>query len=68
MNRIEEIELIQKIGKLEDKARREYLKYTDWTEVIAMLSKEDEEEYWNLMDKLYENKGDESWIFQKVFT
>lgn len=59
MNRIEEIELIQKIGKLEDKARREYLKYTDWTEVIAMLSKEDEEEYWNLMDKLYENKGDE---------
>ena len=59
MNRIEEIELIQKIGKLEDKARREYLKYTDWTEVIAMLSKEDEEEYWNLMDKLYEKKGDE---------
>ena len=59
MNRIEEIELIQKIGKLEDKARREYLKYTDWTEVIAMLSKEDEEEYWNLIDKLYENKGDE---------
>ena len=59
MNRIEEIELIQKIGKLEDNARREYLKYTDWTEVIAMLSKEDEEEYWNLMDKLYENKGDE---------
>ena len=59
INRIEEIELIQKIGKLEDKARREYLKYTDWTEVIAMLSKEDEEEYWNLMDKLYENKGDE---------
>ena len=59
MNRLEEFELIQKIGKLEDKARREYLKYTDWTEVIAMLSKEDEEEYWNLMDKLYENKGDE---------
>ena len=59
MNRIEEIELIQKIGKLEDRARREYLKYTDWTEVIAMLSKEDEEEYWNLMDKLYENRGDE---------
>ena len=59
MNRIEEIELIQKIGKLEDKARREYLKYTDWTEVIAKLSKQDEEEYWNLMDKLYENKGDE---------
>jgi len=24
-----------------------------------MLSKEDEEEYWNLMDKLYENRGDE---------
>lgn len=59
MNRIEEIELVEKIRKLENKARFEYLKYTDWTEVIAMLSKEDEEEYWNLMDKLYENRGDE---------
>tara|TARA_R100000149_G_C5877013_1_gene140959 strand:- start:408 stop:590 length:183 start_codon:yes stop_codon:yes gene_type:complete len=59
MNRIEEIELIEKIGNLERKARIEYLKYTDWTEVIAMLSKEDEEEYWNLMDKLYESRGEE---------
>lgn len=59
MNRLEEFELVQKIRELENKARREYLKYTDWTEVIAMLSKEDEEEYWNLMDKLYENRGDE---------
>ena len=59
MNRIEEIELIEKIREFENKARKEYLKYTDWTEVIAMLSKEDEEEYWNLMDKLYENRGDE---------
>tara|TARA_R100000734_G_scaffold16584_1_gene12678 strand:- start:1342 stop:1524 length:183 start_codon:yes stop_codon:yes gene_type:complete len=59
MNRLEEFELVQKIRELENKARREYLKYTDWTEVIAMLSKEDEEEYWNLMDKLYENRGGE---------
>ena len=59
MNRLEEFELVQKIRELENKARREYLKYTDWTEVIVMLSKEDEEEYWNLMDKLYENRGDE---------
>lgn len=59
MNRIEEIKLVEKIRKLENKARKEYLKYTDWTEVIAMLSKEDEEEYWNLMDKLYESRGDE---------
>lgn len=59
MNRLEEFELVQKIRELENKARREYLKYTDWTEVIAMLSKEDEEQYWNLMDKLYENRGDE---------
>ena len=59
MNSVEEIELIVKIRELENKARFEYLKYTDWTEVIAMLSKEDEEEYWNLMDKLYENRGEE---------
>lgn len=59
MNRIEEIELVEKIRELENRARFEYLKHTDWTKVIAMLSKEDEEEYWNLMDKLYENRGDE---------
>lgn len=59
MNRIEEIELVEKIRELENRARYEYLKYTDWTEIIAMLSEEDEKEYWNLMDKLYENRGDE---------
>ena len=59
MSRLEKFKLVQKIQELENKARTEYLKYTDWTEVIAMLSKEDEEEYWNLMDKLYENRGGE---------
>jgi len=57
MNRIEEIVMMERILNLENKARKEYLKYTDWTEVIAMLSKENEEEYWNLMDKLYEIRG-----------
>ena len=57
MNRIEEIVMMERILNLENKARKEYLRYTDWTEVIAMLSKEDEEEYWNLMDELYEVRG-----------
>ena len=57
MTRLEDILLSKRIKELENKARKEYLKYTDWVDVIAMLSEEDEKEYWNLMDKLY--RGEE---------
>ena len=57
MTRLEDILLSKRIKELESKARKEYLKYTDWVDVIAMLSEEDEKEYWNLMDKLY--RGEE---------
>ena len=57
MTRLEDILLSKRIKELENKARKEYLKYTDWVHVIAMLSEEDEKEYWNLMSKLY--RGEE---------
>ena len=57
MTRLEDILLSKRIKELENKARKEYLKYTDWVHVIAMLSEEDEKEYWNLMGKLY--RGEE---------
>ena len=57
MTRLEDILLSKRIKELENKARKEYLKYTDWVDVIAMLSEEDEKEYWNLLDKLY--RGEE---------
>tara|TARA_R100000406_G_scaffold92494_1_gene81511 strand:- start:58 stop:234 length:177 start_codon:yes stop_codon:yes gene_type:complete len=57
MTRLEDILLSKRIKELENRARKEYLKYTDWVDVIAMLSEEDEKEYWNLMDKLY--RGEE---------
>ena len=37
MTRLEDILLSKRIKELENKARKEYLKYTDWVHVIAML-------------------------------
>ena len=59
MTPIEQLELKKRILELEIKAQKKYLRYTDWTKVIAALSEKDEKEYWNLMDKLYEIRGEE---------
>tara|TARA_R100000353_G_scaffold175799_1_gene147187 strand:- start:2309 stop:2491 length:183 start_codon:yes stop_codon:yes gene_type:complete len=59
MTPVEQLELKKRILELEIKAQKKYLRYTDWTKVIAALSEKDEKEYWNLMDKLYEIRGEE---------
>lgn len=59
MTPIEQLELKKRILELEIKAQKKYLKYIDWTKVIAVLPEKDEKEYWNLMDKLYEIRGEE---------
>lgn len=39
----------EKINELEQKAIRMYIEYCDWGEVIAMLSDDEQEEYYALI-------------------